>query len=96
MLVSGIRADRRLLRWLGAVRRGDEPGWRIEPIASREIERPSLLACRGGEDGLVVLDRDAGPVLVARVFIEGTVSPHAGSCRRRAPGATWSVSEAWR
>jgi len=73
MLVTGILADRRLLAWVGAVRRGEEPGWRIEAATEPAVELPSLLGARGAlELGILVLDRDAGPLPVARVFLEGS------------------------
>jgi hypothetical protein len=74
MLVVGILADRRLLAWLGAVCRGEEPGWRIEPLADRNVEVLSVLRSPSTPalEGLLVLDRDAGPLPVARVFLEGS------------------------
>jgi hypothetical protein len=73
MLVTGVLADRQLLAWLGAVRRGEESGWRIEPVADRDVEVPSLLRSSSTPEleGLLLVDRDAGPLPVARVFLDG-------------------------
>jgi hypothetical protein len=82
LLVTGLRADHRLLTWLSAVRRGEEPGWRIEPLADRDVEVPAVLVSRATVEleGLLVVDRDGGSLPVARVFLEG-------SDRRRLVGA---------
>jgi hypothetical protein len=86
MLVTGIVADHHLLTWLHAVRRGEAPGWRIEPLADPDVEVPSLFASRRPAelDALLVLERDAGPLPVARVSSEG-------SDRRRLLGARLRV-----
>ena len=87
MLVTGILADHRLLSWLGAVRRGEEPDWHIEPVAEQDTELPSLLRPRAAlQMGILVLDRKSGPLPVARVFLEGSDLRRRVSTRLRAAG----------
>jgi hypothetical protein len=89
LLVAGVVADCRLLVWIDAVRRGDDPGWRIEPLADREID-VSLFACGSYDlDGLLIVERDGGPLPVARVFLEG--SDRRRLLRARAGAATAAV-----
>ncbi len=72
MLVAGVAADGRLVRWLRSARAGGQPGWRVEPVADRDVQVLSLLGPRStvAMDGVLVLDREAGPRAVASVYLE--------------------------